>query len=168
MQWKRRVKVEEMKFMGAIADVDEDEVQQRKMLLEQMQLRNRHLIEKLKNNGYQIHTQINPETINEVEVRSRASSVGKVEVSAKAPPSVKSQVGVKKPAMSNFSRGTLSEAGSHVLNDKLTVRSLGSTIRTTTTTKERLADIERQLQEEIEKRKQAEMKLKLLKREAGL
>ena len=41
--------------------------------------------------------------------------------------------------------------------DKMSIKSYGSSsIRTTTTTKERLADIEHQLEVEIEKRKAAE------------
>ena len=58
-----------------------------------------------------------------------------------------------------------SKAPSTVYNDLMSMKSgMSSSIRTTTTTKERLADIERQLQEEMQKRKAAEDAIRELKR----
>ena len=158
-QWIRRCKQEELALINQFSDMDEAE--ERARLMQQYQNR------KGKN-----QTNIGPREEVKQPSQPKASQVAYDQRSVKSHMS-KPQASRQDDAISYKSdlksQQQSQAAQSNNLLDKISQRSyVSSSIRTTTTTRDRLAQIEKQLEEETQKRKAAELAIAKLTRGPGM
>ena len=161
---------------------DDDEAALRKQILDDFQKKNAGLLNRIKNSRYQQSKQLfekleRSNTVDQTspiviadEKSSHPSQQRLDDVISQSQRSVRSRAtaSVRSKPGSNYSK--LSQAGNRIMENASSYRSFNenNSIRTTTTTRERLAEIENQLAEEIQKRKSAESKIRTLKNRTGI